>query len=75
MSNVIKFKKAEKPLYPEVVHALTSYLLEEADLPNRASLKDNVVKFQNINSVFRFIQIPRSYWSIFTSSFIIQLVV
>lgn len=75
MSNVIKFKKSNNTPYPEVVKDLTNYLLEEADLPNQASHKDNVVKFQKNSSGFRSIQIPTFYWSIFTSSFILNMMI
>jgi len=75
MSKVIKFTKANKTPYPEVVKDLTNYLLEEADLPNQASHKDNIVKFQKTSSGLRPIQIPTFYWSVFTSSFILNMMI
>ncbi|CAB1223224.1 hypothetical protein [Acinetobacter bouvetii] len=73
MANVIKFKKRLAPLYPEAVSAITNYLLEEADKPNLANSKDNIVIFQKIESKFKVIQLAKSYTSILTPSLVLRL--
>lgn len=73
MSNVIKFKKGQNQHYPEMVSAVTTYLLEEADLPNLAPSKDNVVKFPKTSSEFIFIQVPQSYKYILKSEFTLKI--
>lgn len=73
MSDVIKFKKRLTDLYPEAVSAITNYLLEEADKPNLAHSKDNIIIFQKIESKFKAIQLSKSYMCILTPNLVLKL--
>ena len=73
MANVIKFKRRLTPLYPEAVSAITNYLLEEADKPNLANSKDNILIFQKIESKFKVIQLAKSYTFVLTPRLVLRL--
>jgi len=74
MSNIIAFKKKQKPktVQEDITSSVLKLLLEKADSPNLSSKKNNIVKFSSKN--FHYIELAKFYFFVFDMPYILKLV-